>query len=143
MLLLGCGAKVPPGEPVQILTGAMPFDEDECSADSYVASELIVDPGYGTALAGYAGGPRVPVMWPEGFTGRRVGSEVAVVDSDGSLVAMTGQSYSVQGNRLYPFGSNDHEPYRRGAVLSPIGEFMLYACGVVRPDATGQPLHIF
>jgi hypothetical protein len=56
---------------------------------------------------------------------------------------MAGQSYSIQGNRLYPFGSNDHESYRRGAVLSPIGEFMLYVCGVVRPEATGQPLHPF
>ena len=28
--------------------------------------------------------------------------------------------------------------YKRGVVLSPIGEDMLYACGLVRPDATSH-----
>src|SRR6185369_13573323 len=51
LVLLGCGSVVPTGEPVQLLTGAMPFDADECSSDFYVASELLVDAEYGTALA--------------------------------------------------------------------------------------------
>jgi hypothetical protein len=82
-------------------------------------------------------------MWPPGFTGRRVGSEVAVVDTNGNLVATTGQSYSIKGERLYPAAGNDHAIFRSGRVSSPIGEFMLYACGLVRPDATGQPPRIF
>jgi len=79
-------------------------------------------------------------MWPPGFTGRRVGSEVAVFDTHGDLVATTGRSYSIAGTRLFPADSNDHAMFRRGIVPSPIGEFMLYACGLVRPDATGHPL---
>lgn len=139
LCLLGCGSKAPPGEPVQLLTGVMPFDADECPRDSYVASQLLVDVQYGTALAGYYGGETVPIMWPPDFTGQRFGSVLVVVDPNGKFIARTGESYSIQGNRLYPADSNDHETYRRGVVISPIGEFMLYACGPVRPEPTGHP----
>ena len=138
LCLLGCGSPVPPGEPVELLSGARPFDEDECSRDSYVASELLVDPQYGTALASFLAGERVPVMWPPGFTGRRVGSDVVVLDTVGNVVATTGQSYSIGGNMLFALSERERSTYKRGVVLSPIGEDMLYACGLVRPNATSH-----
>jgi hypothetical protein len=138
LCLLGCGSKAPPGEPVQLLTGVMPFDQDECSHDFWIASELLVDPQFGTALAGWNDGTRIPVMWPPGFSARRVGSEVVVVDTNDKLVATTGQSYSIAGNPLYQTADGEHGIFRRGYVPSPIGEDMLYACGLVRPEATGR-----
>jgi hypothetical protein len=147
--LLGCGSLVPPappGEPVELLTGVMPFDEDECSADGLVAV-LLVDPRYGTTMAG-AYGQRYPVMWRPGFTGRRVGSEVVVVDPGGNLVAITGQSYRMSGNALVqaPTGgwpNREDHPFRRGWVNSLIGPDMYYACNAVGPEPTNEPLHIF
>jgi hypothetical protein len=138
LCLLGCGSPVPSGEPVQLLTGARPFDEDECSPDAYEASELLTDSRYGTALASFLVGETVPVMWPLGFTGRRVGSEIAVLDTADNVVATTGQSYSIRGNLLFALAEGDRSTYKRGVVLSPIGEDMLYACGFVRPDATSH-----
>jgi hypothetical protein len=142
LCLLGCGSPVPSGEPVVLLTGVRPFDEDECSRDFYVASELLADPQYGTALASFLAGDRVPVMWPPGFTGRRVGPTVEVADTSGNVVATTGQSYSIRGNMLFALAEGDLSTYKRGVVLSPIGEDMLYACGLVRPDATSHPADV-
>jgi hypothetical protein len=138
LCLLGCGSPAPSAEPVQLLTGARPFDEEECSPDAYEASELLTDSQYGTALASFLAGQRVPVMWPLGFTGRRAGSEVAVLDAAGNVVAITGQSYSIRGNMLFVLPEGERSLYKRGVVLSPIGEDMLYACGLVRPDATSH-----
>ncbi len=140
--LLGCGSVVPTSEPVQLLTGPLPFDADECSSDFYVASELLVDPQYGTSLASFLAGETTPVMWPPGFTGSRMGSEVMVWDATGNLVATTGQSYSIRGNMLFALSEGDLSTYRRGVVLSPIRKDMLYACGLVRPDATGRLLDV-
>jgi hypothetical protein len=139
LCLLGCGSVVLPGEPVQLLTGAMPFDEDECSGNGDAVSQLLVDPEYGTTLAGYPD-TRAPVMWPPGFTGRRVGSEVVVVDPNGNAVATTGHSYRISGNMLFQTSERELSMYRRGTVLSLIGVDMFYACDLVRPEATGQLL---
>ena len=130
------------GEPVEVLTGAMPFDADECSTDFYVSSMLLADPEYGTVVAGFLADQRTPVMWPPGFTGRRVGSEVAVLDATGIVVATTGQSFSIRGNMLFQFSEGELSTYRRGVVLSPIGEDVLYACGQVRPDPTSHLLDV-
>ena len=132
----------PPGEPVELLTGVMPFDEDECVVDDLVAV-LLVDPKYGTAVAGTVG-QRFPVMWRPGFTGRRVGSEVVVVDPEGRLVATTGQSWGLSGNELLPaptggWPNREDHPYRRGWVDSLIGQDMYYACSAVGPRPTQEP----
>jgi len=133
LLLLGCGLVAPRGEPVQLLTGAMPFDPDQCP-DSALA-QLLVDPQYGTALAEY-GGSRTPVMWRPGFTGRRVGSKVVVLDATGNVVATTGQSYLIAGNYLLETADGENGIFRRGWVGSTIGVNMFYACDFVRPHAT-------
>jgi hypothetical protein len=140
LCLLGCGSKEPPGEPVQLLTGAMPFDEDECTAD-YVASELIFDPEFGTALAGLTeiGGDRYPVMWRPGFTGIRDGARVVVVDPNGKAVATTGESYRLAGHILFRVAEEGFSKFKRGTVLSLIDVDMFYACGLVRPEPTSVP----
>lgn len=117
----------------------MPFDPDECP-DSALA-QLLIDPQYGTALAEY-GGSKTPVMWRPGFTGRRVGSEVVVLDPTGNVVATTGQSYRIAGNYLYETADGENGIFRRGWVGSTIGVDMFYACDFVRPEATGQLLDV-
>jgi hypothetical protein len=39
----------------------------------------------------------VPVMWPGGYTGRRVGVEVQVLNEAGDVVATTGRRYRIDG----------------------------------------------
>ena len=141
LCLLGCGSPAPSGEPVQLLTGARPFDEDECARDEYVASMLLVDVQYGTVLAGFLSDQRTPVMWPPGYTARRVEGKVVVVNEAGNVVAVTGQSYSIRGNLLFARPEPELSTYRRGVVLSPILRDMLYACGPVHPAPTSHLLN--
>jgi hypothetical protein len=152
--LLGCGSPIPsgepvipseeptipPGEPVELLTGAMPFDEDECTA-GFPAFELILDPRFGTAVAGLpeSGGDRYPVMWRPGFSGIRDGGRVVVVDPDGNFVATTGESYKLAGHILWRTPEPGGEDFNRRNVLSLIGIDMFYACGLVRPEPTMVP----
>jgi hypothetical protein len=60
---------------------------------------LVADPTYGTAISVTNGNDQVttPVAWPRGFTGRRVGSEVEVLDPHGNVVATTGHNFTVSG----------------------------------------------
>ena len=65
---------------------------------------LEVDPKYGTALAVPEGNPdsgpfivRLGIMWPHGFTARRAGLEVEVVNLQGKVVALTGRRYTIYG----------------------------------------------
>lgn len=139
-------SKAPPGAPIQLLTGVMPFDQDECARDGDIVALLRFDPKYGTALdETIVGGAITPVMWPPGFTGRLVGSEVEVVDQEGNLAATTGQAFKIAGNALVkaPTGgwpNRDDRPYRRGWVNSLIEQDMYYACNVVGPEPPPTPL---
>jgi hypothetical protein len=54
-----------------------------------MAGVLVVDPEYGTRFNG------MPVLWPSGFAGVRVGSDVEVRDAVGIAVAITGQAYYI------------------------------------------------
>ena len=87
--LLAC--QLVTGEPVQLLTGV-----DSCWAggETGVKSTLLVDPDYGTSFDG------MPVMWPVGFTGLRIRSEVRVLDKAGNLVATTGKEYFMSRGRV-------------------------------------------
>src|SRR5436190_222573 len=98
LCLAGCFAVAPPGEstaplgePVQLLTDNA--DKYTVNADGtlHIAcgllpsiADLIADPTYGTALKGGTGSTRA--MWLPGYTGRRVGSEVEVLDRDQKVV---------------------------------------------------------
>lgn len=57
---------------------------------SYTVLELIADPTFGTV---YTNGD--PVKWPRGYTARRAGTEVEVLDAGGNVVLTTGRRYMV------------------------------------------------
>ena len=109
LAVLGCSLL-----PVHLLTGGAmscsPFPDDAA------VGTLVADPWHGTVIklefvsislahtGGPAGtlepGPRptprdvIPVMWPEGFTGRWVsGGQIEVRDEAGNVVATTGKRY--------------------------------------------------
>jgi hypothetical protein len=66
------------------------------------AGPLIVDRDYGTAIKDMdVGGSSAPMTWRPGFTARRVGSEVEVLDPDGKAVAITGRSYRLAGGYVH------------------------------------------
>jgi hypothetical protein len=94
----------PSSEPVQLLTGdaggATQWHENGVRSCFLlnIRGELVVDARYGTAIvSSQAGVTPMPVMWPLGFTGRRVGSEVEVLDPTGTSVATTGRTYRLDG----------------------------------------------
>jgi hypothetical protein len=85
--LLGCGVaapSAPPGESVPLLTGDL-----GCYAggEGGPTAPLVAEPQYGTSVFGK------PVMWPTGYTARRAGSEVEVLDTHGKVKATTGRTY--------------------------------------------------
>ena len=81
--VLGCGA----GGPVKLLTGV----GEACYAggEQGATAPLVVDLQHGTSFAGR------PVMWPIGFTARRAGAEVEVLDAEGNVRATTGRIYHI------------------------------------------------
>jgi hypothetical protein len=86
LCVLGCGAKAPPRDSVPLLTGSL-----GCWAGGEQGSTapLVADQVYGTSFGGR------PVMWPGGYTARRVGTEVAVLDANGNIKATTGRTYHI------------------------------------------------
>jgi hypothetical protein len=107
LCLLGCSL-VLPWDRVELLTSS----EDYGSCDLMgPIGKLTADPKFGTVFDG------MPVMWPPGFTGRRVGSEVEVLNPSGKVVATTGRSYE-----MFPAGGPGRE------VLRGVG---FHTCGVI------------
>jgi len=106
MTVLGCGL-LPQrsGDVLPLLTGLDPelagkTGQIACYTNS-AAGPVVIDPRYGTAIIdkdlNHDNTIPMPIMWRPGFTGRRVGSEIAVYDPQGSLVAITGRSYRIEG----------------------------------------------
>jgi len=109
--LAGCGSPPSPGERVELRTGPV-----SCYAGGALpfVGTLTADPVYGTTFDGK------PAVWPVGYTGVRVGSEVAVVDDSGKIVATTGGRY--WSNQSYIAGWS-------GAVgLRGCGRWSLVSC---------------
>ena len=94
LCLLGCGSAVLPWDRVDLLTDN--GNQPTCYT-SEAGGLLIVDRTNGTAIDSEGAPALVPVMWPPGFTGRWIGSEVEVLDPDGNVVATTGRSYRIGG----------------------------------------------
>lgn len=98
--LLACGPAAAPSDAIRLLTGVVPgyTDKGGCFTD-FALGQLVADPMYGTAVrdetVGAAG--TTPVMWRPGFTARRIGSEVTVLDPAGNVVATTGRRYQLAG----------------------------------------------
>jgi hypothetical protein len=87
------------GEQINLLTGRnLTLVSGGCYT-YYQNALLVVDKTYGTAMADRQAppapseAPPLPIMWPIGYTGYRVGPEIAVVDESGHVVAVTGQRY--------------------------------------------------
>ena len=98
LVVLACGEQLQLGEPVPLLPGYPEPTVKGCYAMS-VTGPLVVDPEYGTAMIIEDLGSkpfRTIVGWPQGYTARRAGSEVAVLDPDGKVVAVTGRKYRVE-----------------------------------------------
>jgi|SRR5262245_18666751 len=95
LALLGCyaggastrvAAPTPSPGAVPLLTGAL-----SCYAggEGGATAPLLAEPQYGTSWLG------MPVMWPSGYTARRAGSEVEVLDTQGKVIATTGRTYRI------------------------------------------------
>jgi hypothetical protein len=85
-IAFGCTAATS-GHGVALLTGV---DAHGCysGGEGHAENQLVAGGDYGTMFDGK------PVMWPVGYTGRWVGSEVEVINDKGEVVATTGRRYS-------------------------------------------------
>jgi hypothetical protein len=130
LVVLGCSPSVQLGEPVEVLTGfpTLLGNGPGCYTNS-ASGQLIADPQYGTAVideimlrvTGTIPSP-VPVMWRPGYSAHRLGSEVAVTDTSGNVVATTGHRYLIAGGYV---GGDISTPRQ------PTGVF--WACDTVTP----------
>ena len=96
MSVLGCNggsASAPsasPSGPVPLLTVETQTSFGSCVLDLYYVADLIADPKSDAPTDAATG---KSFAWPKGFTARRAGSEVEVLDPAGNVVLMTGQRY--------------------------------------------------
>jgi hypothetical protein len=98
LLLVGCGSPFPARESIPLLTD--PQRRDECPV-TWMAGSLVAHPVYGTAIVpGDGSGGPIPVAWPQGYTGVRVGSEVEVFDGAGQLFTATGRDVILAGEMV-------------------------------------------
>ena len=104
LCLVGCASEPPPGEPVDLLTANL-----GCYAggEGGATAQLIAEPKHGTSFLGR------PVMWPAGYTARRVGTEVVVLDRDGNVKATTGRTYHI--SIAYAPDEGMYGPYKGNA----------------------------
>jgi hypothetical protein len=106
----GCSSAAPSGTPVKITT----YDGDGLSCYTNAEPYLLIPNSeagtamIGTAEAGHIPGSPIPLAWPAGYVGRRVGSEVAVYSGSGQLVATTGKYWYIAG-----FPNADNNPFQR------------------------------
>jgi hypothetical protein len=139
LCLVGCASQGSSGEPVELLTGAV-----GCYAGgaSPFTGALTADSTYGTAFDGR------PAVWPVGYTGWRVGSEVAVVDGSGKSVATTGSRYYFSQpfieastyRQVQALGAVGLRDCGRGSLVSCSGLAGLHhfvECGTVPPLVVG------
>jgi hypothetical protein len=88
LCLLGCDA-LAQSEPIEVRTS----DSGTLDAQCYLAgtaAELILDPSIGLAWR-FGRDDIRRVIWPRGYTARRVGSEIQVVNRDGLVIARSGK----------------------------------------------------
>src|SRR5258708_17076203 len=95
LCLMGCGLG-PGGDPVQLATGVGEFPVPADGSTACITYDnvglLIADPETGTAAQGDYG--IRPLIWPVGYTARRLaGGEIVVLNGKGNVVATTGRKY--------------------------------------------------
>ena len=90
LLLAACGAS---GEPVPLLTATEP--DPLGSGSCYLwwgQGELVEHATAGTAVKEQSGRIRA-LEWPMGYSARRSGGTIEVLDTTGNVAAMTGRKY--------------------------------------------------
>jgi hypothetical protein len=87
LCLLGCGSSQAEQVPLVTVEGV---SGGGCIL-LYRVVDVIADPTFGTVIKGSGS----PLRWPSGYTGWRVGSEVAVSDPTGRVVLRTGGRYEI------------------------------------------------
>lgn len=93
MFALALAACVP-GGPVALTINSSPGG---CFL-SFTVGTLVVDPAAGVAIAQEGvDKSTIAVAWPKGFTGRKSGDQVEVLNSKGDVVAKTGERYKLLG----------------------------------------------
>ena len=87
------------GGSVELLTGIPGNGGGGGCFTNAIEGNLIVDPKYGTAIVTTTPpeGLTAIVAWRPKFSARRVGSEVAVFDPNGRVVATSGHEYRIAG----------------------------------------------
>jgi hypothetical protein len=96
MLVGGCGGSGS-GERVELLTGDLTC---YLGGEHPATAQLVADAEYGTTFTG------LPVVWPRGYTGRRAGNEVEVLDAAASVRATTGRVYYIAMAQLNPYAAD-------------------------------------
>ncbi len=93
LLLATCGAS---GSSIPLRTALWPggLPEGACYL-SYGGGDLIEHPAYGVAVENVNG--IYELEWPSGFTARRSGGNIEVLDSKGTIVAVTGRKIRIDG----------------------------------------------
>jgi uncharacterized membrane protein len=72
---------------------------------SGVAGDLVTDPIAGTAIVDDVTGRRIVVTWPHSWTGRASGSEVEIIDRQGTTAYRTGTHVDLSGGFSFVDGS--------------------------------------
>ena len=90
LLLARCGASA---DPVPLLTATEPDPNPPGACYLwYGQGELIEDATHGTAIREPYGNIRA-LEWPMGYSARRSGGTIEVLDTTGDVAAMTGRKY--------------------------------------------------
>jgi hypothetical protein len=114
-----------------------------CVLDLYYVADVIADPTSGAPMYAATG---EALAWPRGFTARRAGSEVEVLDPSGNVVLTTGRRYRLcppEDSTNLGVGQTARSP-RGGWVIGMVDECMdcgLGGYGDPRnfPDCTATP----
>ncbi len=93
-VLLGCSGL---GQPVNLAIRTDPYTP-RCHA-SFTIGTLIPNAEAGTAIVedGSSGNRTLPVLWPAGFTARRLTGAIEIFNQDRKSIARTGQTYKFLG----------------------------------------------
>ena len=146
LCLVGCAPKAPPGEPVALLTVETQTGFGGCVLDLFWVADVVAGPASGAPTNGATG---EPLAWPNGFTARRAGSEVEVLDPAGNVVLTTGRRYRMcppEDSRTSGQGVVARSPYGGWVVgkvdpclFCELGGYGDPGNGVVSPSGRPEP----
>jgi hypothetical protein len=92
----------PMATPELVLLLASPAGGPELCMDALMTGDLVLHPEAGMAIVSDPARPPMPVQWPSGYVGRRLGTEIEVLGRDGAVVAVTGTQVTFGGGASPP-----------------------------------------